>query len=84
MPPTLLILNPNTSPSVTQLLEAAALRDGPPAPGLSPLHDYTELPALGEGRYGGDLVLGPGVATVYARFDAQSSTGQALLRYRAE
>ena len=45
---------------------------------------YTKLPAQGEGRYGGDLVLGAGVATVYARFDPQSPTGQALLRYRVE
>ncbi|KPF47601.1 hypothetical protein IP87_00710 [beta proteobacterium AAP121] len=45
---------------------------------------YTQLPARADGRHGGELVLGAGVATVYARFDAQSRTGQALLRYRAE
>lgn len=45
---------------------------------------YTPLPTLGDGRHGGELVLGAGVATVFARFDPQSRTGQALLRYRVE
>lgn len=45
---------------------------------------YTRLPALGDDRHGAELVLDPGEATVYARFDPQSRTGQALLRYRVE
>lgn len=45
---------------------------------------YTKLPALGDGHHGGELVLAAGVATVYARFDPQSRSGQALLRYRVE
>lgn len=45
---------------------------------------YTPLPALGDGRHGGELVLGAGAATVYARFDPLSRAGQALLRYRVE
>ena len=40
--------------------------------------------AARDGGHAGELVLQPGEATVYARFDAASRTGQALLRYRVE